>query len=397
MVGVLDHLTALAAIDSHSSKYPHIDFLHAFTALGRDLNFLHTLESASLGSLRAHLSTGHGIPLTHYKHWGPSLLCWVPPATQLPVSVPELISWLSEHPLPAGSQLAYFALEPAATPCPFLPPHIAGYFHPASFSLADNDLALFDRTEIPPGALFKEPLVALTHKKTSPLVAPLQWALVLDPPLIACPSVACQLAGHLTDSEFQASGMPLFQDVMLAATFSESDVRLDPNATYFGANSPWGARLKACPIFQRYRLSAHEPVPCQTVHRIPFSHPQDLLNIIQAIRQQNILNALFKSCFNPHTLVDPALALELEAFDVEVSLHRHPLSMSVRFKCFGDHAILTFLPQVTGPPIQIDFMPAEELQPLAEGVHRLLTNSMNIPLAIGFILKKVSPTSQHPA
>lgn len=45
MAGVHSNIAALAALDSYSSKYGHIDFLHAFQALGHDLHFIHQSES----------------------------------------------------------------------------------------------------------------------------------------------------------------------------------------------------------------------------------------------------------------------------------------------------------------------------------------------------------------
>ncbi|KAJ9083727.1 hypothetical protein DSO57_1031818 [Entomophthora muscae] len=392
MVAVYSNIAALAALDIQSSVNSKIDFLHVFRALGHDLDFIYQMELKSLGDdLRAHMHAGIGFPLTHYKHWGPSLICWSPPNPEFPPPASELHSWLATHDLPKGTQQAYFGLDLVTASHPFLPPHIKGYYHPESWTLDPSDQMLFNCTEVsfqPPST---EKCIVLTHATPS-LVAPLQWAFILDPPLLAFQTIANQLSGLPFTPASHIKDMPLFRDLMLLSTFSEDNINIDPNTVYFDPDSYWVASLKSCPISQRYHmLKDYNPAPCLTVHRIPFLHPQELSNIIQIIRQQNTFNALYNSCFNPETLLDSEVASKLTSVDIEFSFTCQPMGISVRFPCPKECVTLTFFPQLKGPPVTIEFDPASEFMHLSESVQHLVTNSLSIPLAVGFILKRFAP------
>ncbi|KAG0175982.1 hypothetical protein DFQ29_006719 [Apophysomyces sp. BC1021] len=306
------NLGTLALLDHLNVKYTPVDFFLIIKGLLADMKLVYNQETLMLSEdVASVLMEGHGIPNLYLDYPGITLSYWIQKEFMLGTNWDEVRQQLEQdqnHPSLSRAAKLQISFEESLNPQSFLPPSRKNYllgFDETEDSVKDEYGEHFKVVKETASPKFMQPLRFVkplqTHPESSAI--PIRFVTNLDPPVPACDSVVRKLM-TITDLAKEGTDLWLyFNTKMLCHTsyrkrilyrvvtgraLGESDVQCEQTQSY----------ESMCD--QVYKLKAAVN-PGKLIRRIPFSHPVQLFNIIQCLRQQQMFNTLFQSIFNKST------------------------------------------------------------------------------------------------
>ncbi|KAF7731884.1 hypothetical protein EC973_007715 [Apophysomyces ossiformis] len=359
------NLGTLALLDRLNVKYAPVDFFLIVKGLLADMKLVFNQETLLLSEdVAGVLMEGHGIPNLYLDYPGITLSYWIQKEILENTNWEEVRQQLEQDQNPPSLSEAaklQISFEESLELQTFLPSSRKSYllgFDETEDSIKDEYGEHFKVVKETVSPKFMQPLRFVKALPTLPesTALPMRFVANLDPPVPACESIIRKLmiitdytkenAVSESSAHHKYEAMPNGEQRTFAGLSLEELLVLDvdPKAqegnTMFGPNNSWIVSDGSM-CDQVYKLKA-AIVPAKLIRRIPFTHPVQLYNIIQCLRQQQMSNTLFQSIFNssyfkpqekdlPKVLslddilaesqVDDKIRIEVNVADVPQSLH----------------------------------------------------------------------------
>ncbi|KAG2182679.1 hypothetical protein INT44_005659 [Umbelopsis vinacea] len=318
------NLSVLAFCDKMNTKHKPIDFFIIMKDLTEDLRTIYNQEIVmATNDVAFVLNNGHGIPQMHSAHPGLTIYYWAGPAELLETQWGQLQATIENAEVPSTLEnaakmwITFAESSSIITYPPASKPHYLLSFDDTEENIqAEPNGEHFIILDEPQ---FNDAAASIRYIKTLPthpeaVSVPICFVANFEQPIPASEYTCSRLAkliglsginaqqnngNNATSAEGDACLEALLIEDCATGEQSESKQKGDAS-NLLGDNMQWNVNIDN--MHQQYVYTKSTPIRGKLLHRIPFEHPVQLLNILQILRKQIVFNHLFRSVFNRESM-----------------------------------------------------------------------------------------------